>query len=158
MGESVKLLADYLAQSKQKMATLKEPFWGTMKPIAGLFTEDFVEAVHQLLSSETPNDHPAVLCNLLNFFGLVLDFKAAFESINSGPLNEPLKLFEGSLLEERLKPWIGPLTLIVKNRVGVLRKNAAILTAKLVSDPKVKEYSRQFKTIQVLVNLSKVIA
>lgn len=64
------------------------------------------------------------------------------------------------LIPEIMENWsflLEPLTVIVKDRIGVLRKSAAILLAKLCRVPKLEKKARELNATKILVNLSKFL-
>lgn len=60
-------------------------------------------------------------------------------------------------MKKRIGNLLEPLVLLVKDKIGPVRKSAAILLAKLCQDPDILKEARKMHATDVLVNLSQVL-
>ena len=109
-----------------------------------------------ILSSADHIKENTIVCNFLNLLGLIVRLRKVY--LSSDVHSEMLiELYQNRILDERFQQLVGPLSILLKDQIGSLRKNAGLLLAKLLTDPPTKEFSLQFKSMELLMNLSKYL-
>jgi hypothetical protein len=146
LSEIVKLFYQNLKISQ----SLKSLFGSVIASINTFISSENMESVRLVLCSFKNMKDSILLPNLMNLLMLMIELKAIYR-----PQDKKINCFESNSesVESHMKILIGPLTNILKDEVGVVRKNSGLLLARIMMDPACKEYSQQFNTMKILMNL-----